>query len=161
MKKRLNDLIGKYSSQYNTISEPFRYSHTNFLHFFKKKYEQSHSLCGPLVVTQIDCVGPLCSHRFKLRHKHVFMLMSPVFSLAYACACAYAYAYVVVKTSPNSWDYFVWPDQSIKVDDRKSIDQSIPIDNNCQLIDIDWYHQSTATPKTSLITSPLLSIAID
>ena len=33
--------------------------------------------------------------------KYVAMLMSLVFSLAYACACAYVWAYVLVKTSPN------------------------------------------------------------
>ena len=38
------------------------------------------------------------SHWSKLRHQHVLMLMSLVFSLTYACACEYAY--VLVKTSP-------------------------------------------------------------
>ena len=31
----------------------------------------------------------------------MFMLMSPVFSLAYTRACAYAYAYALVKTRLN------------------------------------------------------------
>ena len=28
----------------------------------------------------------------------MFMLMSPVFSIAYTCSCTYAYAYALVKT---------------------------------------------------------------
>ena len=47
-------------------------------------------------------------------------------------------------------------DQSMKIDDWKSIDQSISIDN-CWLIDIDWHRtiddQSIATNEMPLITS--------
>ena len=61
-------------------------------------------------------------------------------------------------------------DQSMEIDDRKSIDQSIS-DDNCLLIDIDWHRpindQSIVTNEISLITLiaigcyRLPSIAID
>ena len=61
-------------------------------------------------------------------------------------------------------------DQSMKIDDRKSIDQPISVDN-CLLIDIDWHRpiddQSIVTNEISLIASiaidchRLPSIAID